>query len=78
MLVALRDELYGGSWDRMERDLRDRLEGNPYVFKLADRIEEDIERIEKLRRYEKEHGFVLSAPRSPASSTTGGRKNRRC
>ncbi|MBV8878465.1 MAG: hypothetical protein JO332_00740, partial [Planctomycetaceae bacterium] len=33
-LVTLRDELYGGSWDQMLGDLRDRLKGKPYIFKL--------------------------------------------
>ena len=37
MLIALRDELYGGSWDQMLKDLQERLKGRPYIFKLADR-----------------------------------------
>ena len=52
MLLTLRDELYEGSWDNMLQDLRDRLKGKPYIFKLVNRIEEDIIRIEKLRQYE--------------------------
>ena len=59
MLVVLREELYGGSWDRMLTDLRDRLRGRPYIFKLVNRIQEDIARIEKLQEYEKKHGVNL-------------------
>lgn len=59
MLVVLREELYGGSWDRMLQDLRDRLRGRPYIFKLVNRIQEDIARIEKLQEYEKKQGVNL-------------------
>ena len=57
--LAVRDELYGGSWDEVERDLRARLAGKPYIFKLATKIEEDLERIARMRRYEGEHGVDL-------------------
>lgn len=60
MLVILRDELYGGSWERMVKDLNDRLKGRPYIFKLVNRIKDDIKRIDKLREYEKKHGVNLS------------------
>jgi hypothetical protein len=60
MLLVLRDELYGGSWDRMTQDLRDRLSGKPYIFKLVHRIEEDLVRIEKLRGYETKHSVNLA------------------
>ena len=52
--------LYGGSWDRFLRDLDDRLKGKPYIFKLVNRIEEDIDRIKRLRGYEDEHGIDLA------------------
>lgn len=61
MLVELRDELYGGSWELMLEDLNDRLKGRPYIFKLANRIEEDIQRIQKLRSYENKHNINLRA-----------------
>jgi hypothetical protein len=61
LLLILRDELYGRSWDRFLRDLDDRLKGKPYIFKLVNRIEEDIERIRKLRAYEEEHGVDLAS-----------------
>lgn len=60
MLVSLRDELYDGSWDQMLKDLKDRLEGKPYIFKLVNRISADIQRIEKLRDYEKKHRINLA------------------
>ncbi len=52
MLVTLKKELYEGSWDTMLTDLRNRLEGKPYIFKLANRILDDIKRIEMLKDYE--------------------------
>src|SRR5262245_19228945 len=59
-LVTLRDELYGGSWEQMLGDLRDRLKGKPYIFKLVNRIQDDISRIEKLSEYEKKHKVNLA------------------
>ena len=60
MLVVLKRELYEGSWQEMEADLKARLEGRPYIFKLAHRITNDLERIEKLRKFEGAHGVDLS------------------
>jgi hypothetical protein len=60
MLITLRDELYVGSWERMLADLRDRLQGRPYIFKLVNRIEEDLTRIERLQSYELKHRVNLS------------------
>ena len=59
LLITLRDELYSGSWDSMLADLKARLEGKPYIFRLATRIEEDIARIDRLRTYEAESGMNL-------------------
>jgi hypothetical protein len=59
MLLVLRDELYMGSWDKMVDDLKNRLKGRPYIFKLVNRIEEDLERIETLRSYEGKHKVNL-------------------
>ena len=59
MLLVLRDELYMGSWDKMVEDLKNRLKGRPYIFKLVNRIEEDLERIETLRSYEGKHKVNL-------------------
>ncbi len=58
-LVMVRDELYGGSWDELSRDLVARKERRPFIFKLSSRIEEDLDRIEKLRAFELETGHDL-------------------
>ena len=60
MLVALKAQLYGGTWEPMIDDLRNRLEGKPYIFKLANRIQDDIERIEQMRKFEAEHNIDLA------------------
>ena len=60
MLVVLQTELYDGSWEAMITDLRNRLEGKPYIFKLANRIRDDITRIEKLRAFEEKHNVKLA------------------
>jgi len=60
MLVRLRDELYDGRWDAMLADLNDRLQGKPYVFRLAHRIQDDIERIERLNRFERQNNVNLA------------------
>ncbi len=59
MLIVLKAQLYGGSWDPMIDDLKNRLAGKPYIFKLVNRINEDIERIEYLRAFETEHHVDL-------------------
>jgi hypothetical protein len=58
-LVILQAILYENSWDEMVKDLIARREGKPFVFKLLSRIEEDLQRIEKIRAYEREHGVSL-------------------
>jgi hypothetical protein len=60
MLVALKSQLYGGSWEPMLDDLRNRLAGKPYIFKLVHRIHDDIERIEEMQRFEVEHKVDLA------------------
>lgn len=58
-LLVIRDELYGGQWDEMLKDLEARREAKPYVFKLATRIEDDVVRIRKLREFEQKHNLNL-------------------
>jgi hypothetical protein len=58
-LIALKEILYEGSWQEMIADLQARRGGKPYIFKLEVRIDEDLERIERLRDYELEHGVNL-------------------
>ena len=60
MLVVLKRELYEGSWDEMVADLTARLEGRPYIFKLAHRIADDLQRIHRLRDFEKARKVDLS------------------
>jgi uncharacterized protein (DUF1786 family) len=60
MLVILKAQLYGGTWEPMLDDLKNRLEGKPYIFKLANRIKDDIERIEQMRKFEEEHNIDLT------------------
>ena len=60
MLLVLKKELYDGSWETMLKDLRSRLNGKPFILKLANRIEDDITRIEKLCAFEKMHNTNLS------------------
>jgi len=60
MLIVLKAQLYGGSWDPMLDDLKNRLAGKPYIFKLATRIKDDVERIERMRSFEKEHQVDLA------------------
>ena len=60
MLLVLKRELYEGSWTTMLSDLHARLEGRPYVFKLANRIRDDIQRIERLRAFERDQKVDLA------------------
>jgi len=60
MLIRLQKELYECSWDAILTDLFNRLKGRPYVFKLANKIHEDITRIKKLKSYEEQYDIKLS------------------
>jgi hypothetical protein len=64
MLIVLRDELYGGSWQMMREDLESRLKNRPHVFRLAfrtaDRIAVDLGRIRRLEQMEARHGINLA------------------
>jgi len=52
MLIILKSQLYAGQWQPMIDDLNNRLEGKPYVFKLATRIKDDIQRVHELKIFE--------------------------
>ena len=60
MLVVLKAQLYDGTWEPMLDDLRNRLADKPYIFKLAARIEDDIERIQEMQKFEEEHNINLT------------------
>jgi hypothetical protein len=60
MLVVLKAQLYGGRWEPMLEDLKNRLDGKPYIFKLASRIQDDIRRIEEMQAFERRRGIDLA------------------
>ena len=60
MLVRLREELYEGRWDAMLADLNDRLHGRPFIFRLASRIQDDMARVQRLSRFERQKGVNLA------------------
>jgi len=60
MLIVLKAQLYDGTWEPMLDDLRNRLAGKPYIFKLANRIKDDVERIEQMQKFEAEHNIDLA------------------
>ncbi len=60
MLVVLKAQLYSGSWAPMLDDLKNRLKGKPYIFKLTTRIREDVERIRQLQKFEADHEVDLA------------------
>jgi len=60
MLIVLKRELYEGRWEGMVADLQARLDGRPYVFKLVNRISEDIRRIGDLEAFEEAHHVDLA------------------
>lgn len=60
MLVILKAQLYDDMWEPMLDDLRNRLSGKPYIFKLVNRIQDDIGRIEEMQEFETEHNIDLA------------------
>jgi len=60
MLVILKAQLYDDMWEPMLDDLRNRLSGKPYIFKLVNRIQDDIGRIEEMQEFESEHDIDLA------------------
>lgn len=60
MLVLLKAQLYDGTWEPMLDDLQNRLAGKPYIFKLVNRINDDIERIRQMQEFEVEHNIDLA------------------
>lgn len=60
LLLVLKRELYSRDWRPMITDLRNRLEGRPYVLRLAARIDDDLKRIEQLMELEARYKVDLS------------------
>jgi hypothetical protein len=73
VLVLIRDELYEGSWEDLERDLQARREGKPAIFKLITRIDEDLSRIQRLRAFERDEGVNLRPLIDEATRAEEGR-----
>ena len=68
LLVRLRDELYDGRWEEMQTDLESRLKGEPYIFKLVNRIQDDLARMTRLKGVETDLKVDLAdfLPKTPA------------
>jgi len=58
--LIVRDELFGGSWENMRKDLEAHAAGRPYVFRLASRIDEDLKAVAKLSAFERRRKVNLS------------------
>jgi len=59
LLIRLRTGLYEGSWIAILNDLFNRLEGRPYIFKLPNKVRDDIARVKKLRSFEELYNIRL-------------------
>jgi len=75
LLVAIRDELYEGSWEELLADLEARKGRKPFIVKLATRIEEDMARVEKLRAFEREHAVDLRTLLGDPGTVEGGSRS---
>lgn len=53
MIVEIREDLYFGNTDNLIRDLEDRKAGRPYIFKLANRLDDDIARARGITEIER-------------------------
>ena len=54
-LIWLKEILHKGSCLEMRADLRIKLQSRPYIFKLVDRIEVDLSRIERIQSFEEKY-----------------------
>lgn len=70
LLLDLRDFLYEGSWEDMELDLKNRLAGKPYVYKLINKIEDDLTRIHRMEGFEKRNSLNLRDVANAFEQTT--------
>lgn len=60
LLLMLKRELYGGDWLAMISDLRNRLEGRPFIIRLTARIEDDLARIAQMQELERHYQLDLA------------------
>ncbi len=65
LLLVLKRDLYSGHWRPMVLDLENRLNGRPYILKLANRIEDDLQRIAQMRELEEHYEVDLSSYLEP-------------
>ncbi len=72
MLLILKRDLYDGDWQRMVDDLVNRLEGRPYMLRLAHRIEDDLQRIEQMRQMERHYEVDLASFLAPLPESEAG------
>ncbi len=61
LLLVLKRELYDGEWSQMIVDLENRKNGRPHVLRLANRIEDDLGRIEQMRKLEEHYEVELTS-----------------
>ncbi|MBI1370805.1 MAG: hypothetical protein GC162_19400 [Planctomycetes bacterium] len=66
LLLTLKHQLYDGDWRPMIADLNNRLAGRPHVFRLAERIEDDLRRIQQLCCVEEQYQVELSELINPS------------
>lgn len=59
VLIMCVYELYDGDWGLLRQDLIDRLEGRSFVVKLGKRIEDDLQRADRLQALELKFGVKL-------------------
>jgi len=59
VLIMCTYELYDGDWGLLRQDLIDRLEGRAFVVKLGKRIEDDLQRADRLQAIEQQFGIKL-------------------
>ena len=60
LLLVLKRDLYGGDWQAMVGDLKNRLEGRPFIVRLAARIEDDLARIAQMLEMERHYQVDLA------------------
>ncbi len=60
LLLVLKKELYDGDWQPMLTDLKNRLDGQPYIIRLASRITDDLRRIEQMQEMERHYRVDLA------------------
>ena len=50
LALEIRNELFGGDWDAMMTDLRNRIDDKPYTFRFASDPTADLRLVERLAK----------------------------